>query len=113
MFKSISYYFCVNFLLPQELGNRQKNVAPSPGPGAKIVAERHTVANRRHGVPDLKGDFGVAAFVKVCVSISSSCLVAGFSKWNDYFNRHRWLSLNSLTCIHSRKVFVLCFRGDG
>lgn len=46
------------FSLPQELGNGQKNAAPSAGPGVKMGAERHTVANRRHGAPDLKGDFG-------------------------------------------------------
>lgn len=36
--------------------------------GAKMVAERHTVASRRLGVPDLKGDFGMAVSAKACVN---------------------------------------------
>lgn len=36
--------------------------------GAKMVSERHTVASRRIGVPDLKGDFGMAVSAKACVN---------------------------------------------
>lgn len=44
--------------------------------GAKMVAERHTVASRRLGVPDLKGDFGVAVSAKACITTSSLYHVA-------------------------------------
>lgn len=43
---------------------------------AKMVAERHTVASRRLGVPDLKGDFGMAVSAKACVNTSSLYHVA-------------------------------------
>lgn len=64
--------FLPSFFLPQELGSQQKNAVPSAGAegalGAKMVAERHTVASRRLGVPDLKGDFGMAVSAKACVN---------------------------------------------
>lgn len=48
--------------LKQELGSHQKNAVPSAGAEgalvAKMVAERHTVASRRLGVPDLKEEMG-------------------------------------------------------
>lgn len=52
-----------DFVHPQELNSRQKNTAPTATPSAKMIAGRHAVANRRRGVPDLKGDFGMAAFL--------------------------------------------------